>query len=235
MNTLIEDNIEEVAQKPEGLPEKFWDAEKGEIRVEALLSSYLSLEKKLSSGLIDPNNQDQLKKLLGVPEMPDLYDVKIDHGLFEIDPQINEKLHAKMFTADQVQMVYDLAGEFLIPMVSKIAAEYDADREVEKLMQEFGGAEEWAEISRQLLAYGQKNLSPKVFENLSQSYDGVMAIYRMMKGQGSAMLDNGNDVMGQGAQELQSMMRDPKYWHDRDPAFIAKVTKGFEGLYGKEA
>ncbi|MAS87658.1 MAG: hypothetical protein CMH30_06755 [Micavibrio sp.] len=234
MNNITEDVIEEVAQKPESLPEKFWDAEKGEIRVEALLNSYLSLEKKLSSGLIDPNNPDQLKKMLGVPEMPDLYDVKIDHGLFDVDPIVNQKLHEKMFTADQVQMVYDLAGEFLIPMISKIAAEYEADREVEKLMQEFGGAEEWAEISRQLMAYGQKNLSPKVFENLSQSYDGVMAIYRMMKGQGSAMLDNGNVMTGQNAQELQSMMRDPKYWRDRDPAFISKVTKGFEAIYGQQ-
>jgi len=32
--------------------------------------------------------------------------------------------------------------------------------------------------------------------------------------------------------ELQSMMRDPKYWRDRDPAFVAKVTEGFKNLYG---
>lgn len=32
--------------------------------------------------------------------------------------------------------------------------------------------------------------------------------------------------------ELQYMMRDPKYWRDQDPSFIAKVTEGFQKLYG---
>lgn len=32
--------------------------------------------------------------------------------------------------------------------------------------------------------------------------------------------------------ELHTMMRDPKYWREKDPAFIAKVTDGFKALYG---
>lgn len=35
-------------QRPEGVPEKFWDAEKGEIRTDALLKSYSELEKSRS-------------------------------------------------------------------------------------------------------------------------------------------------------------------------------------------
>lgn len=35
-------------QRPENVPEKFWDAEKGEIRVDALTQSYAELEAKLS-------------------------------------------------------------------------------------------------------------------------------------------------------------------------------------------
>lgn len=34
-------------QKPEGIPDKFWDAAKGEVRVEAMAKSYSELEKKL--------------------------------------------------------------------------------------------------------------------------------------------------------------------------------------------
>jgi hypothetical protein len=33
--------------------------------------------------------------------------------------------------------------------------------------------------------------------------------------------------------DLQSMMKDPKYWRDKDPAFIAKVTDGFQSVYGE--
>lgn len=35
--------------------------------------------------------------------------------------------------------------------------------------------------------------------------------------------------------ELDAMMQDPKYWRQKDPAFIAKVTEGFRQLYGKNA
>jgi hypothetical protein len=30
------------------------------------------------------------------------------------------------------------------------------------------------------------------------------------------------------------MMRDPKYWRDQDPSFIAKVTEGFKRMYGEK-
>jgi hypothetical protein len=28
------------------------------------------------------------------------------------------------------------------------------------------------------------------------------------------------------------MMRDPKYWRDKDPSYVAKVTEGFKKMYG---
>lgn len=34
---------------------------------------------------------------------------------------------------------------------------------------------------------------------------------------------------------LHAMMRDPKYWRDKDPAYIQKVTDGFKDLYGEQA
>lgn len=38
------------APRPEHIPEKFWDAEKGEVRMDALLNSYTELEKKFRTG-----------------------------------------------------------------------------------------------------------------------------------------------------------------------------------------
>jgi hypothetical protein len=32
-------------------------------------------------------------------------------------------------------------------------------------------------------------------------------------------------------EDLHKMMRDPRYWRDRDPALLAKVTEGFRQLY----
>ena len=30
---------------------------------------------------------------------------------------------------------------------------------------------------------------------------------------------------------LRALMRDPKYWRERDPAVVARVTEGFRRLY----
>ena len=110
----------------------------------------------------------------------------------------------------------------------------EADREVERLIAAFGGAEKWQEISRQLLAYGRKNLPEDVLESLSSSFEGVMALHRMMKGQEPGMTVRESEQESAGPadeKELRSMMRDPRYWREKDPAFVARVTKGFERIY----
>jgi hypothetical protein len=86
-----------------------------------------------------------------------------------------------------------------------------------------------------MLAWGQKNLSPELLGTLSSSYDGVLALYKMMKADDPS-LQSASGVSGSGMdKDLSVMMRDPKYWRDRDPKFIAKVTEGFERLYGNGA
>ena len=74
----------DAANKPQGVPEKFWDAETGEIRVEDLLQSYLALEKKLSGMLPSPDTEEGRMKVLsaiGHPEAPDAYEIDVSHGL----------------------------------------------------------------------------------------------------------------------------------------------------------
>lgn len=211
--------------KPETLPEKFWDAESGEIRMDDLIKSYIALEKKLSA--IPAAN---------IPQTPDEYCVQCDHGLFESDPQINKILHERGFTPEQVQTVYDLAADRLVPMILELAGEYKADREVERLMAAFGGPEKWQAISRQLLEYGRKNLPADVLDSLSSSFEGVMMLYRMMKGEspdiaGARIEDADSDI---NESDLRGMMRDPRYWRKKDPDYVAKVTEGFKRIYASE-
>ncbi len=47
-----------------------------------------------------------------------------------------------------------------------------------------------------------------------------------------ARLDGAKATGAASEAELQSLMRDPKYWRDKDPATIAKVTDGFKRIYG---
>lgn len=203
------------------IPDKFKDPNTGELKVESLLTSYSELEKRLS-------------KAPSAPKSPDDYCVNCDHGYFGVDKDLNAKLHAKGFTNEQVQTVYDLAAEKMVPMVFQMAADYNAEREIEKLVKHFGGDEKWREVSRQLLAFGQKALPVDVLETLSSSFEGVMALHRMMKGEEPGLSRTESAGNKQGELELQSMMRDPKYWRDQDPSFVAKVTEGFQKMYGNK-
>lgn len=225
--------VEETDAKPDGLPDKFWDAKTQSVRVEALVKSYLALEKKLSSqGLSDEDMRARYLQLAGMPETPDGYQVTIRDNLFEPDQDLHGRLHAKGFTPEQVQEVYDLAVDKMIPLILEMASEFQAERELERLVSHFGGDDQWREISRQMLAFGKKNLPPKVLEGMSSSYEGIMALYAMMQSKEPTVMDGSGMRDASAAMDLESMMRDPKYWRDKDPAFIAKVTEGFKNMYG---
>jgi hypothetical protein len=230
------------ATTPGGIavPAKFVDPETGEIRLDALVKSYLELEKKLSGMVALPTadrplpdeDRGRLMAALGVPETAEGYEVALDHGLFEADQEINARLHAAGFTPQQVQLVYDLAAERLVPLVEEMGAEFEAEREIERLVRHFGGEEKWREVSRQMLAWAKKHLPAEAIEGLSASFDGVMALYRMMTAEGepAALVGEGEGPDG-GETELHALMRDPKYWRDKDPSTIARVTDGFRRLY----
>ncbi len=202
------------------IPEKFKDPETGEVKLDALAKSYKELEQKLSQNLKPPASAED-------------YCIECAHGMFEADAEINNRLHAKGLTQEQAQEVYNIAADKMIPMMREMAMDYKADREVEKLINHFGGVEQWREVSRQLLSFGQKNLPEDVLDNLSSSYEGIVALHRMMKGKEPSLhRSNTKAANSLDEAELNSMMRDPKYWRDKDPAYIAKVTQGFEKLYG---
>jgi hypothetical protein len=213
MTNLLVEDID-----PAMVPDKFKNPQTGAVRMEALINSYSELEKKMSSAP-------------GAPASHEDYCVNCDHGLFEPDAEINRRLHAKGMTQDQVQEVYDLAAEKMAPMVRDIARDFSADHEIEKLISHFGGPDKWKEVSRQLLAFGHRNLPADVLENLSNSFEGVLALHRMMKSDEPGLHKKVENASGVNEKDLKSMMRDPRYWRDKDPAFVAKVTEGFEKMY----
>lgn len=205
--TLLDDEI----------PSKFKDKETGEVQVSAMARSYKELEKKMSQTPVAPKSADE-------------YCINCEHGLFDVDADLNQKLHEKGFTNEQVQTVYDLAVEKMVPMVIEMAGEFQAEREVERLIEHFGGPQQWQEISRQLLSYGQKALPADVLDSLSSSYEGVIALHNMMQGQEPSISTKSDERNGEDM-DLKAMMRDPRYWRDKDPSFVAKVTEGFQRLY----
>lgn len=207
--------------RPEGLPDKFWDAEKGEVRLDALIKSYVELEKKLGLGTPRP-----------VPSRPEDYQITLKSELLGPDEEVNRLLHKAGFSQEQVQLVYDLASERLLPLVAEIAAIFEAQSQIERLQDEFGGEQRWREIARQLDAWGRKHLPPRIYEALSTTYEGVIAMHRMMTGDEPelrGMGRAGEAVISDAS--LKQLMRDPRYWRDQDPLIVDRVREGFRRLY----
>ncbi len=203
------------------IPEKFKNAETGEVNVPALAKSYKMLERKLAN----------IPKPV---QSPHEYCIDCSHGLFEPDEEVNQRLFEMGLSHDQAQEVYNLAAEKMLPMIKEIHTDMVADREVEKLIAHFGGPEQWKSVSKQLLSFGNKNLPADVLDSLASSFEGVLALHRMMQGNEPGLHRAGSkNSSAIDSAELSSMMRDPKYWRDKDPAFVAKVTQGFENLYGE--
>lgn len=221
---------------PGNVPDKFIDSETGKLRLEALINSYLSMEKKLSSMMPMPDSDENKSRIfaeLGRPDTPDAYDIDLSHGLFDRDGECDQCMHEHGFTNDQAQIVYDLAAKKMVPLIVEMASEFQADREIERLIEKFGGAEKWREVSRQLLAFGRKSLPEDVLNGLASSYDGVMALYQMMQKEAGGIDPKAPAAAAENEDDLKAMIRDPRYWKKKDPAFIKKVSEGFQRIYGQ--
>jgi hypothetical protein len=154
--------------RPTGVPEKFWDGEAGCIRTDALLKSYLEIERKLGSMIslpaddADREGRSRLHRALGVPESPDDYQIASRSDLLEPSPEINAKLHAAGFTPQQAQLVYDLAADHLLPLVGELLDEFGSARDTDRLANRFGGTEAWRALAGQIKTWGRANLSDEV-------------------------------------------------------------------------
>ncbi len=237
---LLEKTLNSPANRPDDIPEKFWDAEANTVRVDALLKSYRELERHLSSrpGIPgeDANAEERARFLraMGVPETPDAYKVEARHPLLESDTLVNQRLHEAGFTPTQVQLVYDLASEHLLPLIADVAQQFEADRQIEILSAHFGGEKRFRTIATQIDAWGRAHLPEAVFEALCTTSEGVIALENMMRKGEPAVMKSAAAPKDASESELRAMVRDPRYWKAKDPAFIDRVSEGFRSLFANK-
>ncbi len=233
-NDINQSNVSDYSQNninlQDMIPEKFIDSKTGEINWMALVKSYLALEKKMSSR--EPMNSTTS---FGVrPNSPEEYQIQLKSNLMNIDPEINKRLFDLGFTNEQIQAVYDLAAEKVIPMIQELSLDYKADRELADLEKEFGGPERFNAIARQLSSWGEKNLDKSLFNVLASNKDGILALYKMMcNHQESPVLPQQSIQPPVDSEEtLRRLMQDPKYWKQQDPELVKRIEDGFKRLYG---
>lgn len=218
------------------IPRKFLDTKTGAVNVEGLMQSYRALEKRLGQAtapdLKSPITREAALQALGVPETPEQYRIEILEDFLDRDPEMEALLHQAGFTEEQVQLVYDLAAERLAPLMVEVVKAARGAGDNARLEAHFGGPQRWKETKRQLKKWGEKKLPPDAFGALCCSYDGVLALHRMMTAGDEPGLGQGGEN-GEALDEtqLKRLMNDPRYWRDHDATLTRKVEQGFKRLY----
>ena len=152
--------------------------------------------------------------------------------LIEPDGELNDLLRSAGFNQTQAQLVYDLAAQRLLPVIQDALGEIEAQQQLERLQRHFGGAETWGHTARQLKSWAASHLDPAIHETLAGSYEGVLALHQMMRASEPELLAGAAEPAPELSEAaLVELMRDPRYWRQRDPEFIARVTAGFKRLY----
>jgi len=223
--------------KPEYVQDKFWDADRNEVNLENLASSYNSLEKKLGSRTEDLSKQirqdielERLSKApeeykVNLPELPENVDVSVSDDM-EIVQWWKETAKSNGLSQEQ----FDQGVNMFIN--NAIATLPDINVEMEKLGDTAKERIEAAEL------WSKKNLSPdayNTFSSVASTAEGVKAIEEIMKlTKDSPIPTTPTQVsVTPDIQDLKSMLNDPRYYdsNQRDPAYVKRVEQLFEKAY----
>ncbi|MBE6459484.1 MAG: hypothetical protein E7009_00680 [Alphaproteobacteria bacterium] len=214
------------------VPEKFLN-EDGTLNADALMKSYSELERKIGTMITvptdgcDENVRARFNRAIGVPETSDEYPT---NEIFD-DENLKNKFHEIGLTSTQVEKIYDIANEFLAPVISDLYNTQNEKNALAELKNFFGGTEKMNDALRAVDAFGKKFLPADAFDELCSSPQGIQGIYRMMQSMEPNVETEKNEIKNLTDSDLRRMMRDPKYWRDGDAEYIRKIENGFKKLY----
>jgi hypothetical protein len=232
------ENTETSVDRPEYVPEKFWDTDRNEIKVEELSASYNSLEKKLGMRTDELSKQirtdiEQEAKTV----VPEKYEIVMPEIPKEINVEVNEEqelLKEWSSICRENNLSQEVFNRGVNAFVNnEIAGLPNLNAEMEILGDNAKSRLEAAEL------WTKKYLSNEAYDTMSKlasTADGVKAIEEIMNITKSKPLPNANTVVDAELDEtdLRSMMNDPRYYDPskRDEAYYNKVTKLYEKKYG---
>ena len=148
-----------------------------------------------------------------------------------IKNQLQEKLTEKQFTDSDITFLTNIMTEIVAKFIKNIQEKYNSLQELMKLETFFGGEKHFNEVAKQITMWATKNLPQDLFNTLNTNYFGVISLYNMMRN------DDDKTFMAQEfakdfltEQDLKSMMKNPKYWRDKDKNFIQQIDDGWKYL-----
>jgi hypothetical protein len=152
----------------------------------------------------------------------------------KIAPEAANALAAGLYeaVAEQIEAGGDAGGEAAGDF------DYQAYGGEEKAKPVIDGVNTWAQGLK-----NQGRLDDSDIEEIqlmAMSSEGLRVLSKLREATGEKPIPaNFSEDSGKSAGitqgDLDNMIADPKYWRDKDPAFVKKVTDGFKELYGSDA
>ena len=216
----------------EKIPEKFLNKD-GTLNTDALLKSYTELEKKIGTMISVPTSESdselraKFNRAIGVPENANEYPTC---PMFD-DDSLREKFLEIGLTSSQVEKIYDIANEFLSPVLSDLFEIKNESDAISELKNFFGGTEKMYDALRAINTFGEKYLPHDAFDAMCSSPQGIQGIYQMMQSMEPSVRTDDFVSKNLTDNDLRRMMQDPKYWRDQDPEYVRKIENGFKKLY----
>ena len=103
-----------------------------------------------------------------VPDSPEDYRIDSDHPWLANDAELNGILHENGFSQGQAQLVYDIAHEYVLPLLDKLAGEIAGLRGERQLREVFPG-DDWEARAEQTQQWGAGALPEDLYETLAAS------------------------------------------------------------------
>jgi len=216
----------------ENVPEKFLNKD-GTLNSDALLKSYNELEKKIGTMVSVPTAdsdeiaQSRFYRAIGVPEKSDDY----PHNAIFDDENVREQFHKIGLTNHQVETIYNIAEEYLSPVINEIFSVQQESNAMSELKKFFGSDEKMHDALVEIKSFGERFLPADAFSELCASAQGIQCLYKMMQSMEPHVETDGTDNKNLTDADLRRMMSDPKYWRDHDAEYVRKIENGFKKLY----
>ena len=216
----------------DNIPEKFLNSD-GTLNSDTLMKSYLELEKKIGTMVSIPNDDSdtdarhKFNRAIGVPDSASEYPT---HELYD-DENLRERFLDIRLTCNQVEKIYDIANEFLSPILRDMFSVNAEINSINELKNFFGDTDKMNDALRAINAFGERFLPRDAFDALCATPRGIQSVYKMMQSMEPDVCTEKNSVQNLTDAQLRSMMRDPKYWRDKDAEYIRKIENGFKKLY----
>lgn len=227
----------EPAARPDFIPEKFWDTETNQVRVEGLAKSYAELEK--TRGNVDGlREQWESERLASRPETPDAYALPSNEAL-DMDALAASPIVSLWRKAAHEAALPQEAFERVINEYAQAEVESMTARQTVELQKLGENANDRTTAVRLWAEKTFKDGELLAVQRIATDAEGVQALERIM----GALSEGGVDLgAGETAsqedsyQDIQKLMQSKEYYDSsrRDPKVVARVENWFKNNAGKK-